>query len=138
MILDDGARYRDLRILVIEDEGFSRRIITGLLRQIGFIHVFEAREGDEGIRETLRSRPQVVLCDIHMQPLDGLGYLAQLREHADPEIAAIPVVFLTADKQQETVLSAKQLKADGYLVKPVSLVALKQRLDPLLKFHHLI
>lgn len=138
MILDDGARYRDLRILVIEDEGFSRRIITGLLRQIGFVHVFEAREGDEGMRETLRSRPQVVLCDIHMQPLDGLGYLAQLRGHADPEIAAIPVVFLTADKQQETVVSAKQLKADGYLVKPVSLVALKQRLDPLLKFHHLI
>ena len=70
--------------------------------------------------------------------LDGLGYLAQLRGHAEPEIAAIPVVFLTADKQQETVVSAKQLKVDGYLVKPVSLVALKQRLDPLLKFHHLI
>src|SRR3546814_11844634 len=90
------------------------------------------------MRETLRSRPQVILCDIHMEPLDGLGYLAQLRGHADPEIAAIPVVFLTADKQQETVLSAKQLKADGYLVKPVSLVALKQRLDPLLKYHHQI
>src|SRR3546814_446551 len=138
MIIDDGARYRDLRILVIEDEGFSRRIITGLLRQIGFTQVFEARDGDEGMRETLRSRPQVILCDIHMEPLDGLGYLAQLRGHADPEIAAIPVVFLTADKQQETVLSAKQLKADGYLVKPVSLVALKQRLDPLLKYHHLL
>src|SRR3546814_16481855 len=107
MIIDDGARYRDLRILVIEDEGFSRRIITGLLRQIGFTQVFEARDGDEGMRETLRSRPQVILCDIHMEPLDGLGYLAPLPGHADPEIAAIPVLLLTAVTQPEHEMSAR-------------------------------
>lgn len=137
-MMDDSARYKDLRILVIEDESFARRIVTGLLRQIGFNFVEEAADGEQGFRETLRSRPQAVLCDIHMEPLDGMGYLAKLRGHEDPGIAATPVIFLTADKQQETVVSAKQLKVDGYLVKPVSLAALKQRLDALLKFHNLI
>ena len=137
-MIEDSARYRDLRILVIEDESFSRRIITGLLRQIGYVHVEEARDGEEGMRETLRTRPHVVLCDIHMQPLDGLGYLSRLRDHPDDQVAATPVVFLTGDKQEETVLSAKQLKVDGYLVKPVSLALLKQHLDKMLKFYHLI
>lgn len=137
-MIDDSSRYKDLRILVIEDESYTRHMITGLLRQIGFQHINEAKEGGDGFKETVRTRPQVVLCDVHMEPMDGLGYLGMLRVFKNPEIAATPVIFLTADKQQETVLSAKQLKVDGYLVKPVSLQTLKQRLDALLKFHSLI
>jgi two-component system chemotaxis response regulator CheY len=135
---DDASKYGNIRILVIEDESYTRMMIAGLLRQIGYTYIGEAKEGEEGFRETVRTRPQAVLCDVHMAPLDGLGYLAKLRGFSNETIAATPVVFLTADKQQETVISAKQLKVDGYLVKPVSLQVLKQRLDALLKFHHLI
>lgn len=137
-MIDDSSRYKDLRILVIEDESYTRHMITGLLRQIGFQHINESKDGGDGFKETIRTRPQVVLCDVHMEPMDGLGYLGMLRAFRNEEIAATPVIFLTADKQQETVISAKQLKVDGYLVKPVSLQALKQRLDALLKFHSLI
>jgi two-component system chemotaxis response regulator CheY len=137
-MIDDSARYKDLRILLIEDESYTRHMIGGLLRQIGFQHVNEAKEGGDGFKETIRTRPQVVLCDVHMEPMDGLGYLGMLRGFKNQDIAATPVIFLTADKQQETVVSAKQLKVDGYLVKPVSLQTLKQRLDALLKFHNLI
>lgn len=137
-MIDDSGRYKNLRILVIEDEPFARRIITGLLRQIGFQLIEEAKDGGEGFKETTRSRPQIVLCDVHMEPTDGLGYLEMLRTCKDQVLSATPVLFLTADKQQETVLSAKQLKVDGYLIKPVSLVTLKQRLDIVLKFYNLI
>jgi len=137
-MIDDSSRYKDLRILVIEDESYTRHMITGLLRQIGFQHINEAKDGGDGFKETVRTRPQVVLCDVHMEPMDGLGYLGMLRDFKHPDIAATPVIFLTADKQQETVISARQLKVDGYLVKPVSLQTLKQRLDALLKFHNLI
>ncbi len=135
---DDKDKYEKLRILVIEDESYTRLMIVGLLRQIGFNLIGEAKDGEDGFRETVRTRPLVVLCDVHMAPLDGLGYLSKLRGFSNAALAATPVIFLTADKQQETVLSAKQLKVDGYLVKPVSLQVLKQRLDALLKFHNLI
>ncbi|WP_341899149.1 response regulator [Ferrovibrio terrae] len=135
---DDKARYEKIRVLLIEDESYTRHVIEGLLRQIGFTLISQAKDGGEGFKETVRVRPQVVLCDVHMEPVDGLDYLSKLRGFANAAIAATPVVFLTADKQQETVVSAKQLKVDGYLVKPVSLQLLKQRLDGLLKFHSLI
>ncbi|MFC3675641.1 response regulator [Ferrovibrio xuzhouensis] len=135
---DDKAKYEKLRILIVEDEGYTRQMITGMLRQIGFNYINEAAEGGQGFKEVVRLRPQVVLCDVHMEPVDGLAFLSKLRGFVNGEIAATPVIFLTADKQQETVLSAKQMKVDGYLVKPVALAILKQRLDALLKYHHLI
>jgi len=137
-MIDDSSRYKDLRILVIEDEYYTRHMITSLLRQIGFEHINEAKDGGDGFKETVRVRPQVVLCDVHMESVDGLGYLSKLRRFANTAIAETPVLFLTADHQQETVLSAKQLKVDGYLVKPVSLQLLKQRLDGVLKVHGLL
>jgi two-component system chemotaxis response regulator CheY len=125
--------YAKTRILVIEDEAYTRQMICTLLRQIGFRLIQEAADGEAGFKELVRTRPLIVLCDVHMQPLDGLGFLAKLRGMSNPAISETPVIFLTADKQQETVLSAKKLQVDGYLVKPVSLQVLSQRLEALMQ-----
>ena len=122
-----------IRILVIEDEDFTRQMICGLLRQLGFRLIMEASDGESGFRELVRTKPLLVLCDVHMQPLDGLGFLAKLRGLSNQALAEMPVIFLTADKQQETVLTAKRLQVDGYIVKPVSIQILKQRLDALMQ-----
>jgi len=128
-----AIEYDKIRILVIEDEDYTRKIICGLLRQLGFRLIDEAADGEAGFKEMVRTRPVLVLCDVHMQPLDGLGFLAKLRGMSTATFGAMPVIFLTADKQQETVLTAKKLQVDGYLVKPVSLTALKQRIDLVLQ-----
>ncbi|MBP7064798.1 response regulator [Ferrovibrio sp.] len=127
-----------IRILVIEDEDFTRQMICGLLRQLGFRLINEAADGEAGFKELVRTKPLLVLCDVHMQPLDGLGFLAKLRGLSNAVLADTPVIFLTADKQQETVLTAKKLQADGYIVKPVSLQILKQRLDVLMQKRSII
>lgn len=128
-----AMEYEKIRILVVEDEAYTRQIICGLLRQLGFRLIDEASDGEAGFKELVRTRPVLVLCDVHMQPLDGLGFLAKLRGMSNAAFGALPVIFLTADKQQETVLTAKKLQVDGYLVKPVSLTALKQRIDLVLQ-----
>ena len=128
-----AMEYEKIRILVVEDESYTRQIICGLLRQLGFRLIDEAADGEAGFKELVRTRPVLVLCDVHMQPLDGLGFLAKLRGMSNATFGALPVIFLTADKQQETVLTAKKLQVDGYLVKPVSLTTLKQRIDLVLQ-----
>jgi two-component system chemotaxis response regulator CheY len=125
--------YDKVRILVIEDESYIRRIICRLLRQIGFSLIDEAENGADGLREVLRVKPNVVLCDIHMEPVDGLAFLKTLRSVKDEALSKIPVIFLTADKERNTVMSAKEHRVDGYLAKPVSAKALKDRLDAVLQ-----
>lgn len=135
---DVQGRYEKIRILVVEDEAFTRSMIVKLLRQLGFTLIVEAADGESGFKEFVRTRPLLVLCDIHMQPLDGLGFLAKLRGLSNPSMAGAPVIFLTADKQQQTVMAARDLQVDGYLVKPVSLAALKQRLDAVMQKHAIL
>lgn len=124
--------FADLRVVVIEDEGYTRTIIVRGLRQLGIVKVHEARDGGEGLKVVATVRPSLVLCDIHMEPVDGLQFLDNLRKLPIPAIASTPVVFLTADAGQSTVLAAKNLKVDGYLVKPVLITQLRKRIEGVL------
>lgn len=124
--------YEQVRVLVLEDEDHIRRIICRLLRQIGFRLIHDVANGADGFKELLRVMPQVILCDIHMEPIDGLTFLRKLRGLGKPEFTRIPVIFLTADAQRDTVVEAKDLRVDGYLVKPVSPKQLKERIDAVL------
>lgn len=127
------SAYESIRVLVLEDETHIRKIICRLLRQIGFQLIVEAENGADGFRELLRVRPNVILCDIHMEPIDGMTFLRKLRGLSKRDIANLPVIFLTADTQQGTIMSAKDLRVDGYLAKPVSLKMLKERIDAVLQ-----
>lgn len=131
--VDKKTVYARSRILIIEDEKHTRHIIHGMLTQLGFERIDQAENGEDGFSELLRTRPTVVLCDIHMEPTGGIEFLTKLRALANPSLKVTPVIFLTADIHEETVLQAKKIGADGYIVKPVAPILLQQRLDVVLK-----
>ena len=81
----------------------------------------------------VNKRPTLVLCDVHMPVMDGLGFLRTLRGFKDRVAARTPVVFLTSDSSRDTVLFAKDHLINGYLVKPVSQNDVKARIDTILK-----
>lgn len=117
-----------LRVLVVEDERFIRRLVVRMLRQIGFQEVLEADDGQAGYAEMLRSHPDIIICDVHMEPMDGIEFLRRVRENSDAGISNLPVIFLTGDLKKDTVLIAKEYRVDGYISKPVSLNMLQDRI----------
>lgn len=123
--------YRKLKILLVEDEVHTRTIIKSLLRQIGIGVIVEAANGRDGLIEVSRELPHIVLCDVHMKPIDGLEFLKTLREKADDSIKHTPVIFLTADALRDTVLFAKAHAINGYIVKPPSVASIKSHIDPI-------
>ncbi len=124
-----ATNYEDYSVLIVDDEQFARQIVRNLLTQIGIRRIHEAPDGKAGLLELLRVKPSVVLCDVHMKPIDGRQFLKTVRETKVARVAATPVIFLTADAKPDTVQFAKEHSANGYLVKPVSLSQLKQRID---------
>jgi two-component system chemotaxis response regulator CheY len=130
---DEQNRYEKFVILVVEDELHTRVLIRNMLRQIGFRSILEAADGRAGLDEVLRGKPHVILCDVHMQPVNGLTFLRLLREAKLQHVRTIPVVFLTADAERDTVIFAKEYHVNGYLLKPVSPADLKARIDTVLK-----
>ncbi len=124
-----NPQYEKLKIMLVDDEAYTRQLIRQQLMQIGVRSITEAANGKDGLLELLRTRPDIVFCDIHMRPIGGLEFLRQVRAVKIADIAATPVVMLTADAGSEAVMAAKDLAASGYLVKPVALNQLKARID---------
>ncbi|WP_417828925.1 response regulator [Thalassospira sp.] len=124
--------YLSMKIVVIEDDIYIRQVIIRLLRQVGFRSIYEASDGKSGIEQVIRTRPDIILCDIHMEPMNGLDFLKALRNFKHPTLSTLPVIFLTSDAQSETVVAARDLDVSGYIAKPVSVRQLKEKLDSVL------
>lgn len=103
-------------ILIVEDQDSLRANLALLLELEGF-RVLSAPDGIRGLELARSARPDLVLCDLMMPGLDGLGVVRALR--ADSSFDAMPFLFLTARGEQSDRESAKRLGADGYLTKPV-------------------
>ncbi len=125
--------YKDVTVLIVEDEATTRASIRSQLRQIGISTILEAADGKAGLAELARTRPTLVLCDVHMKPVDGRQFLKMVRTVKVEWVKNIPIIFLTADANPDTVAFAKEFHVNGYLVKPISVNDLKARIDTVLK-----
>ena len=115
-----------LKILVIDDQDFVRTIVKKMLSQLGVGTVLEAHDGNSGLDVVSREAPHLVICDIQMRPVDGFGFVRQLR--ATPAVAQTPVIMLTAHTDAATVARAKELHINAFLAKPVLPPALKEKI----------
>jgi len=104
------------KILVVEDEGVLARGIERKMTALGYIVTGIAFSGEEAIRKAAENRPNLVLMDIKLDgKMDGVEAARQIREKFK-----IPVVYLTAFSDKETIRRAKITEPYGYILKPVN------------------
>jgi two-component system chemotaxis response regulator CheY len=116
-------------IVFCEDAPAIRKLISIAMR--GAPHrVLIAEDGRSGLEMIRAERPQLVVTDLAMPDLDGTQLFDELRQ--DPELARIPVVFLSASSQRNLLEAARNRPARAYLSKPFSPAALRQLVDELL------
>lgn len=118
------------KILVIDDEEWLREVIRLALKQKGF-EVIEAANGLEGIEKARKEFPDLILCDINMEKMDGYVTLATLRGEAPT--AAIPFIFMTGLADGAGMRRGMELGADDYLSKPFTIAALYAAVEARLK-----
>ena len=109
------------KILVIDDEEWLREMAQMALRQKGF-EVVEAENGARGVEVARKELPDLVLCDVNMEKMDGYSTLSFLR--ADPLTASIPFILMTGLADQAGMRHGMELGADDYLPKPFTIEAL--------------
>jgi PAS domain S-box-containing protein len=113
---NDDAR-RQGRILLADDNADLRDYVRGLLEGRGYA-VETAVDGQAALDSVRRRRPDLLLTDVMMPRLDGLGLLAAVR--GDPALADLPVVMLSARAGEEAQVEGLDAGADDYLAKPFS------------------
>lgn len=105
------------RILIVEDEALIRRTLRGVLEADGaFDALFEAEDGLAGFKRMLEQPVDLVVCDLVMPRFDGIKFL-QLKA-SRPELAAIPVIILTAETDPDRKAELLGRGASDYVNKP--------------------
>lgn len=118
------------KILVIEDDRILRENTTEFLRGENF-EVFVAKDGLEGVQQTLQNLPDLILCDISMPNMNGYDFYKTIKQIKST--STIPLVFFSAKTENQDIRAGMQLGADDYIIKPFDffelLKVIKTRLD---------
>jgi two-component system response regulator AtoC len=104
-----------VKILVIDDDKGLRKSLTLILEDAGY-PVIQAQDGNEGLAKALSEKPGIVLCDVRMPELDGLGFLDRYREEGGDAL----VMVMTAYGSVELAVEAMKKGAYDYIPKPFS------------------
>jgi len=115
-----------LQILVVDDNRSAADALARVLRKSGDV-VETCYDGATAIQRIRERRPDVVLTDLKMEPVDGMAVLTAAREHRPP----IEVVVFTAYGDVEVAVEAMRLGARDFLTKPVTVEQVQARLDPI-------
>lgn len=129
MALDLGR----IRVLVVDDNDFMRDLVASMLHEIGFRSIYHASDGEHALQQTKRYEPALIICDIDMEPMDGLDFVERLRQETPAGQPRIPVLMLTARNETEIVKWAIKLGIDGYLVKPVKKAQIEAKVITILE-----
>jgi two-component system, chemotaxis family, chemotaxis protein CheY len=113
-------------ILVVDDYKTMLRIVRNLLHQLGFDDVDDAHDGASALAKLRERRFGLVISDWAMEPMSGLELLQAMR--ADPELATLPFIMITAENRKERIARAEQAGANGYIVKPFNAETLSERI----------
>ena len=112
------------KILVIDDDASLREVIQMALEHAGF-EVIEADNGAIGVQNACAQLPDLILCDVRMEKMDGYRTLAALRQ--DAVTAPIPVILMTGQADTAGMRQGMELGADDYLSKPFTVRSEERR-----------
>jgi two-component system chemotaxis response regulator CheY len=117
---------KNLRFLVVDDFATMRRIVRNLLKDLEFVNVEEAEDGQDALARLRESTFDFVITDWNMPNMDGLELLSEIRK--DPALSKLPVLMVTAEAKKENIIAAAQAGASGYVVKPFTAATLEEKL----------
>ena len=119
------SSLNELRFLVVDDFSTMRRIVRGLLKEMGCHNCEEAEDGQAALNLLRGQRFDFVVSDINMPVMNGFDLLKAMK--ADDTLKHIPVLMVTAEARKEDIVLAAQSGAAGYIVKPFTKATLEEK-----------
>jgi two-component system chemotaxis response regulator CheY len=115
-----------MRVLIVDDFSTMRRVMRGLLREMGIDAVDEAADGVAALERLRGSEFDFVITDIGMPTMNGFELLAAIKK--DERLRHLPVLMVTAEAKKDDIVRCAQEGAAGYIVKPFTGPVLRDKL----------
>jgi two-component system, chemotaxis family, chemotaxis protein CheY len=116
------------KVLVVDDEYFTRKVIRTLLLSVGVTNIHDAGDGADGLDAIRTLAPDVVILDWEMPGMSGAEFARRVRSPGIFPYPNVPIIMLTGHGERSRVLEAVRLGVHEFLLKPVSSQALLTRM----------
>src|SRR5262245_31275991 len=117
-----------IKVLIVDDEYYTRKVIRTLLLAMGCTKIYEANDGATGLDAIRGLAPDIVLLDWEMPGIDGAEFVRRVRSPNTFPVPNVPIIMLTGHGERSRVLEAVRLGVHEFLLKPVSSSALQARM----------
>jgi two-component system chemotaxis response regulator CheY len=121
----------DMKFLIVDDFSTMRRIVRGLLKEIGYNNAEEAEDGAVALTMLKNGKFEFVVSDINMPNMTGFDLLAAIKK--DETLKHLPVLMVTAEARKEDIVRAAQDGAAGYIVKPFTKATLEEKVQKIMQ-----
>ena len=120
----------DMKFLIVDDFSTMRRIVRGLLKEIGYNNADEAEDGSVALTMLKNGKFDFVVSDINMPVMNGFELLSAVK--ADDSLKHLPVLMVTAEARKEDIVRAAKDGAAGYIVKPFTKATLEEKVQKIM------
>ena len=121
----------DMKFLIVDYFSTMRRIVRGLLKEIGYNNAEEAEDGAVALNMLKNAKFDFVVSDINMPNMNGFELLASVKK--EESLKHIPVLMVTAEARKEDIVRAAQDGAAGYIVKPFTKATLEEKVAKIMQ-----
>ena len=125
------SQQTDMKFLIVDDFSTMRRIVRGLLKEIGYNNAEEAEDGVIALHMLKNTKFDFVVSDINMPNMDGFGLLTAIKK--EDSLKHLPVLMVTAEARKEDIVRAAQEGAAGYIVKPFTKATLEEKVTKIMQ-----
>jgi two-component system, chemotaxis family, chemotaxis protein CheY len=123
-----NAQFSNLRVLIVDDNTHMRTLLRSLLQALGVTHIYEAPDGAQGFAIMRDFKPDVILSDMTMQPVNGIEFTRMVRTRRDSPNQFVPVIMVTGQTERSMVMAARDAGVSEFIAKPVTAQSLTSRL----------
>ena len=120
---------KNMSILVVDDFSTMRRIITNVLRQLGFDNILEAEDGSKALQVLESESVDFVITGWNMPQMSGLDLLKAIRASENQTLKDLPVLMVTAEALQDNIIAAAKAGVNNYIIKPFDAQTLAEKIN---------
>jgi two-component system chemotaxis response regulator CheY len=126
-----NGKFETLKVLLIDDEPFMRKLVGDVLDHIGVRHIDTSHDGNNALRLITKSvqKYDLIICDLEMPVMSGLEFIRAFRSLPKKHRPDTPIIVLTGHSEDSNLQTALEAGIHGFLKKPISKALLTSRIE---------
>jgi CheY-like chemotaxis protein len=125
----ERSRGNELHVIVVEDNEHMRVLLRTVLNAMGIRRIIEFEEGSEALKKFAALKPDFVLTDLSMAPMDGLHFTRAIRQMPEQSLCVTPIIMVTGHTERRRVEAARDAGVNEILAKPITPAGLFSRVE---------